>query len=460
VKRLVRALAGIGLAGVLSATALGAAALHALAPRPGEWRTTLRWGPFRHEASVPTLIRWGTHPLALARLDGHTLRSRAGAWHLKARPDGSIEATCAPCAVQLDALGAQPLALGRVRITLAPRGADRFDGTLWLGGAPQWTEGGVGATELPPVVLPWRAELKADALKLQAELVSVPLARMVALLGDAVPEAPRAQIDGRFALKLQATVGDRGLQFQRLLPRLDDVAVAGLGTQALIDADPGQRCRPQPAAGGRIEGWIQNAVVAAEDQRFAEHPGYELDAWLKVWNSNQADPEALQGASTITQQLAKLLYTGDDRSAARKLREWLYAVEMERTLGKGRILQLYLAVLPWGDGICGAEAAARHHLGKPAIQLKPHEAAWLASLLVNPDQQLRRWAQHDAAARERAMGVLKGMRRLPRERRESELEAFAEWRPPIGRSLLSTPLATGTSPATHHPAPWLTSEAP
>jgi membrane peptidoglycan carboxypeptidase len=219
------------------------------------------------------------------------------------------------------------------------------------------------------------------------------------------------------------------------MPVLSDVAVAGLGTEALADVDPLARCRPQPAA-GRIEGWLPHAVIAAEDQRFAEHPGYELDTWLAVWKRNAATPHGLQGASTLTQQLAKILYTGDDRSATRKLREWLYAVEMERTLGKGRILQLYLAVVPWGDGVCGAEAAARHHLGKPAHQLRPREAAWLASLLVNPDQQLRRWAQDEAASRERAVWVLAGMKRLPATRRDSELDALATWRPPIGRSVV------------------------
>ena len=103
-------------------------------------------------------------------------------------------------------------------------------------------------------------------------------------------------------------------------------------------------------------------------------------------------------------------------------------------------------MLPWGDGICGAEAAARHHLGKPVNQLKPREAAWLASLLINPDQQLRRWAQDDPAARARAIGVLQGMRRLPRERRESEVEALADWQPPIARPLLAAPLLTSAAP--------------
>ena len=84
------------------------------------------------------------------------------------------------------------------------------------------------------------------------------------------------------------------------------------------------------------------------------------------------------------------MLTGDERSAARKLRELLYAVEMERTLGKARILQLYLALAPWGEGVCGAERAVRVHLGqRDASAVGPVAAAWLASLLPQPDALLR-----------------------------------------------------------------------
>lgn len=413
-----RALAVFALAALVCAAALLAAALAALTPQPGEWRIEIGRGRWQRGASVPTLLRWATHPLALPQLDGR----RLGAWTLQARGDGGIDARCAPCRFRLDALGPQPVAIEQAVLTLHARGADRFDGRLRLGGGPRAVE------------LPWRGELAAEGLRLHAELAPTALADVIALFGDVVPEARQARIAGTLALALDATLGPQGLQLQRVRPVLAEVAVEGLGTEALRDVDALARCRPQPAA-GRIEGWIQNAVIAAEDARFFEHPGYELDTWIAVGKHNQARSATLQGASTITQQLAKLLYTGDERSSARKLREWLYAVEMERTLGKGRILQLYLAVLPWGDGICGAEAAARHHLGKSANQLKPREAAWLASLLVNPDGQLRRWAEDEAAARERAAGVLKSMRRLPRERREAELAALETWRPPIGRQL-------------------------
>ena len=415
-KTVLKFLAGLLLAAVLVLAALVALAMNAVAPQPGEWSTRLAWWRFAHEASMPTLLRWATHPVVMPQLAGR----RLGDWQVEAAGGHRLEARCAPCRVQLDALGPQPLVIDEARLIVDVRGADRFDGTLRLGAADT------------PVTLRWRGELKRDGLALQAELPPTPLARVIAVAGQAVPEARHARIAGSVSLRVSATLGGQGLEVVKLVPTLADVSVDGLGTETLRDVDVAQRCRPQPA-GGRIEGWIQNAVIAAEDQRFFEHPGYELDAWVAVLKANQREGEPLQGASTITQQLAKLLYTGDERDAARKLREWLYAVEMERTLGKGRILQLYLALLPWGDGICGAEAAARHHLGKPANQLKPREAAWLASLLVNPDEQLRRWSADEAAGRARVAAVLKGIRRLPRERREAETAALQDWRPPIGR---------------------------
>ena len=415
-RRLLGFIAGVLLALVCAAALVAALAWHALAPQPGEWATTLHVWRFERAASVPTLLRWATHPLVLPRLEG----LRLGGWTLHAEGDRRLVAHCAPCRVQLDVLGAQPVRVDAATLVADVRGADRFDGSLRLG------------TDAQAPTLAWRAELQRDALAVRAELPATPLARVLAVFGDALPEARRARVEGSVAFTLEASLGTGGWRVTRLKPRLADVSVDGLGTEALRDVDVAQRCRPQPA-GGRIEGWIQNAVIAAEDQRFFEHPGYELDAWVAALKANQREGEPLQGASTITQQLAKLLYTGDARDPARKLREWLYAVEMERTLGKGRILQLYLALLPWGDGICGAEAAARHHLGKPANRLKPREAAWLASLLINPDLQLHRWASDEERVRARAAWVLKGIRRLPRERRESELEALVSWQPPIGR---------------------------
>ena len=289
---------------------------------------------------------------------------------LAAEGRGRIARRALRTAAQLAALGPQPLLIDEARLSVEVRGADRYDGTLRLGAGER------------PASIAWHAELEREGPAVQAG-VATHAAGACCRPAASLPELQRAQIEGSVALKLDATLGAAGWQVTKLKPTLADVSVAGLAPRRCAMSTWRSAAALQPA-GGRIEGWIQNAVIAAEDQRFFEHPGYELEAWVTVFKANQREGEPLQGASTITQQLAKTALHRRRRDAARKLREWLYAAEMERTLGKGRILQLYLALLPWGDGICGAEAAARHHLGKSASQLKPREATWLASLLINP----------------------------------------------------------------------------
>ncbi|MCX8115516.1 MAG: transglycosylase domain-containing protein [Burkholderiaceae bacterium] len=161
----------------------------------------------------------------------------------------------------------------------------------------------------------------------------------------------------------------------------------------------------------------KGAVVAAEDQRFHEHAGIdriELDALLADIDAEKA----LRGASTVSQQLARTLVTGGERTVARKIREALYAVEMERTLGKPRILELYLNTVDWGPGICGARAAARAYFRKAPSKLTPLEAAWLAGILRNPQEAYAREFSRGAPELERALWVLSQMRTLPKRERE------------------------------------------
>lgn len=150
---------------------------------------------------------------------------------------------------------------------------------------------------------------------------------------------------------------------------------------------------------------------------------------LLVWTPARTDGP--RGASTLSQQLAKLLYTGDERTLARKLRELLYAVEPDRTLGKPRVLMPYLSIAPWGDGLCGAQAASLRHFGKRASALAPLEAAWLASLLRNSDAELRRAAHSQAADLPRMNAILAGMRPLPRSRRVALAKELQDWTPPV-----------------------------
>ena len=129
---------------------------------------------------------------------------------------------------------------------------------------------------------------------------------------------------------------------------------------------------------------LQQAVVIAEDARFEQHHGLD---WLELRASvekNLEEGRYARGGSTITQQLVKNLYLGPEKTLLRKLDEALLAISAERALSKARILELYLNVVEWGDGVFGVEAAARHHLGKGAGALEPHEAALLAAMLPAP----------------------------------------------------------------------------
>ncbi len=153
----------------------------------------------------------------------------------------------------------------------------------------------------------------------------------------------------------------------------------------------------------RISINLQRAVVAGEDTNFSIHHGFDYEAIQKAWEHAQqeAQKEAKKegedepgwfpdtsafkrGASTISQQLAKNLYLSSQRSFLRKGQEAVLTIFLERELSKRRILELYLNVIEWGDGIYGAEAAAQHYFHKPAAALSANEAAFLSAMIPNP----------------------------------------------------------------------------
>jgi len=135
---------------------------------------------------------------------------------------------------------------------------------------------------------------------------------------------------------------------------------------------------------GKISRYLRAAVVYAEDGHFYEHDGIDWHAVEVAFDKNLETGELSVGGSTITQQLAKNLYLSPSRSLIRKLREMLIAFSLEDHLTKQRILELYLNVAEWGDGVFGAEAAAKTWFGLSAQQLSPSDAALLAIALPNP----------------------------------------------------------------------------
>jgi len=147
---------------------------------------------------------------------------------------------------------------------------------------------------------------------------------------------------------------------------------------------------------------LQRAVLAGEDTNFMTHRGFDYEAIRNAWEQAQREtareakaqgedddwlpnfPDFKRGASTISQQLAKNLYLSSQRSLWRKGQEAALTVMLERSLTKRRILEIYLNVIEWGDGVYGAEAAARRYFRKPASALNATEAAFLSAMIPNP----------------------------------------------------------------------------
>ncbi len=134
----------------------------------------------------------------------------------------------------------------------------------------------------------------------------------------------------------------------------------------------------------RISPYLRRAVVAAEDASFFTHEGFDWEGIKDAALYNLEAGELKRGGSTITQQLAKNLYLSSERSLLRKAREALITRSLEHHLTKERILELYLNVAEWGQGVYGAEAAARHHFKKSSRDLTADEAAWLTAILPSP----------------------------------------------------------------------------
>ena len=147
---------------------------------------------------------------------------------------------------------------------------------------------------------------------------------------------------------------------------------------------PGARLRHNWVPYSRISEHLKRAVVAAEDAKFLDHEGFDWEAIQKAIEKNERRGRVVAGASTITQQLAKNLFLSGSRSWLRKGQEAIITWMLESTMSKRRILELYLNFAEWGEGVFGAEAAARHHFGVSAAALSPEQAAWLAAILPSP----------------------------------------------------------------------------
>ena len=154
--------------------------------------------------------------------------------------------------------------------------------------------------------------------------------------------------------------------------------------EQLREKDPKARLAHQWAGYERISVELKRAVVAAEDAKFVGHEGFDWEAISKAMDKNERKGKLVSGASTISQQLAKNLLLSGERSWLRKGQEAMITWMLESALSKRRILELYLNYAEWGEGVFGAEAAARYHFGVNAAALSAQQAAFLAAILPSP----------------------------------------------------------------------------
>jgi monofunctional biosynthetic peptidoglycan transglycosylase len=134
----------------------------------------------------------------------------------------------------------------------------------------------------------------------------------------------------------------------------------------------------------RISPLLRRAILIAEDDAFFMHGGLDWNEIQAAAKTNLEKRRVVRGGSTITQQLAKNLYLGDQRTPTRKLAEVFLAYRLERALTKRRIFELYLNLIEWGDGVYGAEAAARRYFEVSAAELNERQAVLLAAVIINP----------------------------------------------------------------------------
>lgn len=177
---------------------------------------------------------------------------------------------------------------------------------------------------------------------------------------------------------------------------------AGLARQQEKNPDAELRHKWMPYA--RISIHLKRAIVAAEDARFLEHEGFDVEGIQKAVRKNLKKGRLVAGGSTITQQLAKNLFLSGERSFIRKGQEAVITLMIEATWSKRRILEVYLNVIEWGNGIYGAEAAARRYYRTSAANLDRNQAAHMAAMVPNP-----RWYENhrSSGTYQRRVAVIK-----------------------------------------------------
>lgn len=365
-----------------------------LAPAKGEWSERVQYGPIGFDVGVPTVLRLATASWFAPQLAGHRFDTRFGSLRFDWNEASGLELNCERCSLAVPALGDKPVQVWRLTLT-ARRDVDSLFGNLR---AVQ--DGVANGNELRGR---WSGRLTQKDLQVSAEVDHAPISQWYQLLVPELPELKRARIGGTASLRLQLALPEGAFNLQ---PRLVLFTVDGLGAEGLLESRAASCGTPARLAN---DAWLSRGAVAALDAGFFQHPGYDSASLARGRASAPAAPLAAGSAKaervssaaritvptapppTLNLQVARRLLPPLPHPEAQHLRDLLYAVEFERAPGKQRLLQAYLDMAPWGEQLCGAEAAARRYFKRSARSLEPTQAIWMATLLRDPDGLLQKW---------------------------------------------------------------------
>jgi monofunctional biosynthetic peptidoglycan transglycosylase len=154
--------------------------------------------------------------------------------------------------------------------------------------------------------------------------------------------------------------------------------------EVMQDKNPDAELKHKWVPYNKISNHLKRALIASEDAKFVDHEGFDWEGIQKAYEKNLKKGKIVAGGSTISQQLAKNLFLSTRRTPWRKAEEVIITLMLESVMDKRRIFEIYLNVIEWGNGVFGAEAAARHYFGVSAAQLSAEQAARLAAMVPNP----------------------------------------------------------------------------
>lgn len=366
-----------------------------------EWIYSVKIGSLQFPVSISKVLLWISSPHVAPWLNGMSQSTSYG--KLSLRWDEALQSTqiiCEPCTAHFGNLSTQPLMVERIVTTIHQDSIDQHvSGEITLG-------------IKHPFTLRWAGQLTPYALYMSLEGNELPISHIYQTLAPNLDELKRAQISGTLNVRTLVSLPLLTLRLDHI--QTQGFTVSGLGTEQLLYT--ASQCGP--ASNLPMNSWLVRSVISAEDQRFEQHPGYDLIELMAAYNLNAQQGSIVRGASTISQQTAKLFFVGSDKTFLRKLRELLYAVEMEQTLGKVRIMQLYLDNAPWGVDekgrmICGAESVAQYFFNVSAKDLKPEQAVWLAAMLHSPAGETQRWRETGKINLNRAIWIANHVRNIP-----------------------------------------------